>query len=368
MAKITEVKTRRDLRRFINFPYRHYKGDPFWVPPLRRSVKRLLTNHPFHKVALCRYFLAEENGQTVGRIAAIYNRRYNDFHGVQVGFFGFFECVDDKEVARSLIGAVEEALKEHRVTEIIGPASPSSNGEFGLLVQGFESTPYFLMPYNKRYYQELLEESGFEKVKDLYAYEITRETLNPRGLELIERVAGRVQNLQIRRLEMKKFEEELQAILKVYHRAWERNWGFDPLSEEEFRFEAAELKKVADSSLCFIAEVEGEPVAFALSLPDLNLALRACGGRLFPFGVFRFLRALKNTDRFRTLLLGIVEGWRGRGLDALLYWKTFQSGMKAGYRACECSWILEDNLRMRKAIERLGGEIARVYRVYRRPC
>jgi len=368
MAGIVEVRTRSDLHRFINFPYKLYRGDPMWVPPLRRTVRRLLTVHPFQRIATSRYFLALQKGRVVGRIAAIHNPRYNEFHKSSVGFFGFFECVNDPAVAGDLFNAVREALEPYGPSEILGPASPSSNGEFGLLIEGFDRPPSFLMPYNKPYYRDLIEGEGFTKAKDLYAYELVRENLNHEAVALLERIASRVQNLRVRPLDMRRFEEDIQAALAVYHRAWERNWGFDPFSEEEFRFEAADLKQVVDPRICLFAEVGGQPVAFALSLPDINIALKKINGRLFPFGFIRFLLEMRKVDRIRTLLLGVVEGYRGRGLDALLYWETIRRGLEAGYRAAECSWILEDNHRMRKAIERLGGVITQTYRVYRRVC
>ena len=364
MIEIREVESSSDLKRFIDFPYRLYHDDPWWVPPLKREVKELLTTHPFHLHAESRYFLALKNGEAAGRVAAILNHRYNEFHGVAAGFFGFFECENDREVARALLARAVETLKERGATEILGPASPSSNGEFGLLIDGFDLHPAILMPYQKPYYRELIEEAGFEKAKDLYAYVVDEEHLNRKTLELFERISSRLGNLKVREVDLSRFREEIELVIRLYNSAWERNWGFVPMTEEELRFEARQLRRIIDSRVVLFAEAEGETVAFALSLPDINLALKHARGRLFPFGLFKILYHARKIRKLRTILLGVVKEYRDKGLDGVLYWETIKRGLAAGYNVSECSWILEDNMKMRRAIEKMGGRITQTYRVF----
>jgi hypothetical protein len=359
---VSEVRSPAELRDFIEFPYSLYRDDPFWVPPLRSSVAGQLQGHPFHRYAQTRYFLASRAGAVVGRVAAILNRRYNEFHGVAAGFFGWFECEDDPKTAGALLDAAAAAAMGAKT--LLGPASPSSNAEFGLLVEGFDRMPGVIMPYNKPYYPRLLEAWGLAKAKDLLAYEVRHEGLNPLTLRLFERIAARHAKVTIRELDMRCFDRELDTVVKLYNSAWEKNWGFCPMTEEELRFEAAEMKGVLDPRVALFAEIDGEAVAFSLSVPDINPALKAAGGSLLPLGWLRFLWAKRGVRRLRTLLLGVAAPHRGKGLDGVLVGETIRRGIAAGYDAAECSWVLEDNLKMRSAIERLGGVVTQTYRVY----
>ncbi|MBI4676314.1 MAG: N-acetyltransferase [Elusimicrobia bacterium] len=365
MTSVQEVRTADDLKAFISFPYSLYRGDPFWVPPLRSSVSKQLREHPFHRHADCRLFLARrEGGAVAGRVAAILNRRYNEFHGVQAGFFGYFECEDDPACATALLDAASSRLKGLGARFMLGPASPSSNGEFGLLIHGFDRMPAVIMPYHRPYYQRLLEGWGLAKAKDLLSYEVSEAALNPMTVKLFERIASRHGRVSIRAIDMGRFDRELDTVVRLYNSAWEKNWGFCPMTEEELRFEAAELKGILDPRVVLFAEVEGEPVAFSLSVPDINPALKAAGGRLFPLGLLRFLWKRRSIHRLRTLLLGVAAQHRGKGLDGVLVGETIRRGIAAGYGVSECSWVLEDNLKMRSAIERLGGSVTQTYRVY----
>lgn len=369
MPELREVVNRADLRRFIAFPYELYAGDTYWVPPLRGEVKRILTTHPFHRHAESRYFLALEGDRVVGRIAAIVDHRYNEFTGEALGFFGFFECRHDEAVARALFEAALETLRTRGLSAVRGPASPSSNGEFGLLIDGFDRYPAVIMPYHKPYYQELIEGLGFLKAKDLLSYEVHQDRLNHERLGLIERILARRRGdleVTVRALDRARFNEEVETVLRLYNEAWERNWGFVPMTEEELRFEAKQLRPILDSRVVLFADVDGEPVGFGLSLPDVNLALRHANGRLFPFGLFRILYHSRRIKKLRTLLLGVTRAWRERGLEALLYLETIKRGIAAGYCVSECSWILEDNHKMRTALEKMGGEVIQTYRVYER--
>ncbi len=364
MTTVHEVESRADLRRFISFPYGLYRHDQYWVPPLRREVKRQLTKHPFHRYADSRYFLAYKENRVAGRIAAIVNHRYNEFQGANAGFFGYFECIEDEGTARALLETAVQALKQRGVAEVLGPASPSSNGEFGLLIDGFDILPGLIMPYHKRYYRQFLEAAGFAKCKDLFAYQVHEDELNPKALRLFERIAARQDNLRIRQYDPSRFNEEIETVLRLYNGAWERNWGFVPMTEEEFRSEAQLMRRIADPRVLLFAEVGGETVGFALSLPDINQAVRHAHGRLFPLGFLRILYHVRTIRKLRTLLLGVDSRFRDRGLDGLLVWETITRGIKAGYNVSECSWVLEDNLKIRRPIEKIGGRITQTYRVY----
>ncbi|HAK95157.1 MAG TPA: N-acetyltransferase [Planctomycetes bacterium] len=364
--RITEVASRRDLRRFIDLPYALYAGHPLWVPPLRGEVRRQLTTHPFHRHAETRCFLAERNGRAVGRVAAIIDRRYNEFHETCAGAFGYFECAEDPDAARALLAAACEALRAGGATTVFGPASPSSNGEFGLLIEGFERMPAVMMPYHREHYRGFVEDFGFAKGKDLLAYEITQERLDARTLDLFERLRARASDITVRPVDTRRFAGEVARMRAVYNAAWERNWGFVPMTDEEFDDEAAAMKRITDPRVMFIAEHAGAPVGIALSVPDVNPALKAAGGRLFPFGALRFARRARTITRLRTILLGVVRGYRDRGLDGILVGETIRRGLAAGYTATECSWILEDNRAMCRPLEKLGGVVTKVYRVYER--
>jgi GNAT superfamily N-acetyltransferase len=247
-----------------------------------------------------------------------------------------------------------------------GPASPSSNAEFGLLVDGFDRLPGIIMPYNKPHLPRLLEGWGLARAKDLLAYEVRSDSLNPATVRLFKKIAARHGQVTVRPMDMKRFSRELDIVVRLYNSAWEKNWGFCPMTEEELRFEAAELKDIIDPRLALFAEVAGEAVAFSLSVPDVNPALQAAGGSLFPLGFLRFLLKKRSVRRLRTVMLGVAPAYRGKGLDGMLVGETISRGIAAGYDASECSWVLEDNLKMRSAIERLGGVVTQTYRVYER--
>ncbi|HNR99529.1 MAG TPA: N-acetyltransferase [Planctomycetota bacterium] len=365
--RVTEVAGRGDLRRFVELPYALYAGHPLWVPPLRGEVMHQLTAHPFHRHAESRYFLAERGGRVVGRIAAIIDRRYNEFHGTRAGAFGYFECAEDSGAARALLETACDALRAGGAAAVFGPASPSSNGEFGLLIKGFEHMPAVMMPYQREHYREFVEDFGFVKGKDLLAYEIARERLDARTLELFERLRARASDITVRPVDPRRFAGEVARMLAVYNAAWERNWGFVPMTDEEFRHEAAAMKRILDPRVVFIAECAGVPVGVALSVPDVSVALKAAGGRLFPLGALRFAWRARGITRLRTILLGVVRGFRDRGLDGIMVGETIRRGLAAGYTATECSWILEDNRAMCRPLEKLGGVVTKVYRVYERP-
>lgn len=367
MLDTRSVASRRELSEFVALPYRLHAQDPQWVPPLRRDVRLLLsrTRNPFFEHAEAEYFLARRSGRVVGRIAAIHNRRHNEVHGERLGFFGFFECEPDPEAAAGLFDAASDWLRARRLELVRGPASFSTNDECGLLVDGFETPPTVMMPHNPRRYVELVEGCGFRPVKDLLVYQTDGARLPER---LVEGAAllQRRHDIRLRTLDLRRFPQEVELIKALYNQAWERNWGFVPMSDREIDHLAAQLKPVVVPELVVFAEQAGRAIGFAVALPDLNVALKANpGGRFFP-GILRVLWAARRIERLRVTLLGMLPEWRGKGVDALLYKHFWDSFRGLGYRWAEAGWILEDNHAMRNGLTRMGFEVYKTYRLYDR--
>jgi GNAT superfamily N-acetyltransferase len=366
--EVRGVRGRGELKRFITFPWQIYAGDPNWVPPLIADIRAVLDRrkHPYHQHAESEYFLAWRDGEVVGRIAATVNHRHNEFHEEKTGFFGFFESIRDGEVAAALLSAAEGWLRGRGMERVLGPVSFSTNEEapLGLLVDGFEEPQILMTGYNPPWYADLIEGTGFAKAQDLVSFQLKNSAHPPerlvRGVERLERREG----IRVRPIEVRRFREEMEAIKRIYNSSWERNWGFVPMTEAEFDYAAKQFRPVLDPSLCLIAEVNGEPVGFSLVLPDYNQALRKLNGRLFPFGIFKLLWPRRKIDRVRILTLGLIPGYRRRGLDALMYLRIFQAAARGGYGWGEASWILEDNWEIRRGMERCGGEVYKTYRIY----
>ena len=366
--EVSPVTTRADLKAFMKLPWRIYKNDPHWVPPLLGELEKVLdkTKHPYHQHADSALFLARRNGEVVGRIAATVNHLYNEFHESKTGYFGFFESIDDVEVARALLDTAFEWNAQRGMTLLMGPMNWSTNEEFsspGVLISGFDKPPAIMMSHTPPYYVRLLEECGFTKSKDLVCYWLEGEEPPERLVKGVARIR-KAQNVVIRSLNMKDMDGEIERIKEVYNAAWERNWGFVPMTEAEFEHMAKSIKPVVNPHLCAIAEIDGEPVAFGLELPDLNRAFKHMNGRLLPFGWAKFLWYKRKIDSSRVLTLGVKPAHRGKGIDAMIQIFLFIEGNKAGFPRGECSWILEDNLPMRHGLERIGGYVYKTYRVY----
>ncbi|HSJ07323.1 MAG TPA: hypothetical protein VK936_11490 [Longimicrobiales bacterium] len=370
-VEVRPVAGRADLERFLRLPWLIYADDPLWVPPLLSDVRATLdpARHPFHNRAEVATFLAWRGRETVGRIAAVVNRSHNEFHNDRVGFFGLFESTDDQGVADVLLATAEGWLRERGMTSAQGPMNLSTNEEIcspGVLIEGFHRPPVIMMAHTPKYYARLLERAGYAKAKDLYSYWIESPEPNPRLRQAYDRLL-RSGEITIRSLDMRRFDEEVETIQRIYNTAWERNWGFVPMTPDEITHMAAQLKPVVNPRVCAIAEVYGSPVGFVLSLPDYNIALRHVNGRLFPLGIFKLLWYRRGIDTVRTITLGVVPEHRGRGLDALLIAHINLKAMEVGIWRGECSWILEDNVPMRRVLERNGAVADKTYRVYEKP-
>ncbi len=327
-VEITSVKGKRDLDRFVKLPWKIYRGDPNWVPPLIGDTKQMLdpAKNPFHKHAEVELFLGTRHGEPVGRIAAIVNHRHNEFSDEKTAFFGFFETIDDPSVSGALLETARRWAAERGMDRLRGPASFSTNEECALLVDGFDSTPAVMMPYNPPYYARLIEAAGFVKVKDLVAYFVHQSEFQ---LERLEKFADGIQKKEavtIRKIDKKRLDTEVDRFRTVYNQAWERNWGFVPMTDEEIAHMAKSLKPVIDPEIVLFIEKDGAPIGFALALPDVNQAVRHANGRLFPFGLLKILYHARHIHKARVLVLGLLKEYRGRGLDVLLYLTLIRNG------------------------------------------
>ena len=348
-----------------------YENDPNWVPPLEMDRLKLINQekNPFYQHADVAWFLAEDGSRAVGRIAAIINHNHNTFHRDNVGFFGFFECVNNPAVARLLFQSAEEYLRSKGMTEIMGPHNPSTNDELGLLVDGFDRPPVILMTYNPRYYIDLFEKNGYSKVKDVFAWLLSTDTSRSEKLIRVTEAMQKRAGITLRSFNRKDFAGEVARIKMLYNEVWEKNWGFVPMTDAEFDFLAGDLKQIYDPDLIFFAEKEGKTVGFALSIPDINQAFHS-GPRIpkgmmnLPLGLWNLLTKKKAVDTVRILTLGVAKEFRGRGVDAMFYRKTIEVAEQKGYTYGEASWILEDNDMMNRACEMMNGKKYKTYRVY----
>ena len=363
--EIAAVDSKRSLAEFIQLPYTLYRSDPYWVPPLRIAVKELLdrAKHPFYANADAEFFLARQDGKVVGRIAAIIDRTYNRVHEESAGFFGFFESVNDENVSGRLLAEARRWTSERGARFLRGPVNPSSNYECGMLVEGFDSSPVVMMTYNPAYYPVLMEKAGLRKAKDLYAYIGNPKNVDMAKIERVERSLT-TSGIRVRPIDMKKFDAEVAAIWEVYNSAWSRNWGYVPMSREEFALMGKEMKQILKPDLVLVAEAGGRIVGFALALPDINQALKPAKGKLFPTGLLKILYYQRLINSTRVLALGVVEEYRTAGVAAAFYATLFRNAPRLGYGDCEMSWILEDNVLMNRSLEVMGARRYKIYRIY----
>jgi GNAT superfamily N-acetyltransferase len=371
---IRRVETAQDLARFIDLPYRLHRQDLNWVPPFRAEVKKLLdrTHNPFFEHAEADYFIAEQDGEVVGRIAAIHNRLHNEYHKDKVGFFGFWECRNDFEVAAALLDAAGAWVKARGLTTLRGPMSFSVNDECGLLIDGFDTPNSIMMPHNPPYYLTLLETAGFTKAKDLIAMEggslehpIKPPERTERAVSLLKKRYG----ITIRPLNMKRFAAEVELVKQLYNDCWEDNWGFIPMTDAEIDVLAASFKPVVIPELVPFVEKDGKAIGFGLTLPDLNEALRHNrNGAMFPASLTMLYKIkMKKLTRSRILLLGVVPEWRGKGIDSALYHWIWTKAAERGIGWGEASWLLEDNARIIQGLSKAGFTTYQTFRILDRP-
>jgi GNAT superfamily N-acetyltransferase len=366
MITIRAVRTSSDVKNFIKMMWHIYRDDMVWVPPLVMDRKMLMDKkkNPFYKHAEAEFFLAERNGEVVGRIAAIINHAHNAFHEENIGHFGFYESIDNAEVSSMLFDAVKQWLKKRGISKMLGPMNPSTNDECGLLIHGFELPPMVLMTYNPRYYIDLFEAEGLAKEKDLFAYFLDGKEVFSDKLVRVATMVQQREKITFRSMNMKDFETEVQRIKIVYNNAWSRNWGFVPMNDEEFDYLAKQLKQIVNPKLVVIAEKNNEPIGFALSLPDINIALRYNNRGGLIGGIYQLLRRKKEINQVRVITLGVNKEYQSGGTASVLFYETAKRAVENGYGCGEASWILEDNLMMNRSAEMLNAHRYKTYRIY----
>lgn len=368
MIQVKPVSSKKELAAFIDFPHDLYKTDSNYVPELHIAQRDLLSpgKHPFHNHSQVQCFLAYDGGVIKGRIAAVMNNNHNKFKNAKDGFFGFYDVVDDKEVSKLLLKEAGAWLKNKGADKMVGPVNPSTNEACGLLVEGFDAPPVAMMTYNKPYYADLLAAEGFVKQTDLLAYDLPTSSVDKRTIQLKDALLKRLNNngITIRNVDLKNFKSDVEKILKVYNTAWAENTGFVPMTEEEFKYLAKDLKMILDKDFCLLAEHNGKVIGFALAIPDINQVLiKIKRGRLFPTGIFKLLFGKGKIDYVRVLALGVVEGYRKMGIEAVFYADIIQQAAAKKIKGGEASWILEHNEMMNNGLKKLNATVYKRYRI-----
>lgn len=368
-VEIVPVLGRRLRREFVLLPYRFYRDDPCWVPPLISEERKFLLpkSNPFLKNNEVALFLARRGSETVGRVAAVLNNDHQRQHQDRCGFFGLFECVDDAQAAEALLAAAGAWLRAKGCDTLRGPASFSLNSVAGLLVDGFDRPPAVLMAYNPPYYRALLEGLGFRQVMRFFAYEVSRETIRfPRAVGRLEERL-REQGFTFRSFDLANAERDMAHVIDLFNHAWAGNWGFVPTTLAEGLDDLKKMRPVIKPDLILFAEKEGRPVGFSLSLPDINQALRPLRGRLFPLGWLRLLRNLKKIDAIRVTLMGVLKEHRHLGIDLVFYRLTSENALRYGIHKAEMSWILESNEAMNRVLRHINARVTKTYALYEKP-
>jgi GNAT superfamily N-acetyltransferase len=366
---LVPVDNKKLLTQFIDFPHELFKNDPNYVPEIFIGQRDLLTpgKHPFHEHSEVKLFLVLRGGKPAGRIAAIWNRNHNEFNNTQDGFFGFFDCVNDTDISNALLDAAGEWLRQHNLKTMIGPVSFSTNETCGMLIEGFDTPPVVMMPYNRPYYLKLMDAAGMQTHVNLLAYRITQDTMDDRPVRMMEVLHERLKrrNVTIRPLNLKKFDEEVKNLREIYNQAWDKNFGFVPMTDNEFAYLAKDLKMIVDPEFCLVAEQDGKAIGFALCIPDINrILIKMKKGRLFPTGIFKLLLNKNKVKAIRVLALGVLEPYRKLGVEAIFYGDIMQKCREKGIQFAEASWILERNELMNNALININADAYKRYRIY----
>jgi ribosomal protein S18 acetylase RimI-like enzyme len=365
--EIRTVQTRKDLADFIEVPYRFYRKDPNWIPPIRSDQWNQFDPKRNPMLDHCEYtlFLLQDGPQVIGRISAFIDRLAVDWWKEPVGLFGSYECVDDGRASKLLLNAAREWLASRKMKSMRGPWSFASQ-EWGLVVEGFSPPPVIMAPYNPPFYNNQLTDFGLSKVKDLLVYYVDSAegySIPERYLRLTDRVQQRYQ-VTVRSMDMKNLDKEVATFVRLANLSIADNWGFYPVTEDEGKSLARDMKQIVNPKLLLFAEdANGEPIGFAIALPDINLLLKGLDGRLFPWGWLKLLIGLPRLRQYRMWALGVVPEYQSKAVDALMYRKLYETLMPGPVRL-EVNYVLEDNTRMNNAIKNLGVKDLRRYRVY----
>jgi GNAT superfamily N-acetyltransferase len=361
---------RTQLKAFIKFPWRIYRHDPNWVPPLILDQLQFFTprKNPYFSHSTAQLFMAFRGDEPVGRISAHENNQHIQVHGDGAGFFGFFESIDDQVVADTLFDVASTWLRKRGLKTMRGPVSFSLNHEVGLLLDAFDEPPLIRMTYNPPYYASLIEGYGLQKIQDLYGYVMLESEEIPERLRAMSEHVLEDPKLVVRTVDVRDFKNEMDRIKKIYTEAWSENWGAVPLTDAEFDRIVGELRPIYDRDLFFIAEYDGEPAGMSLVLPDMNQALKRAGGRLFPLGLLKILWYRRKINAWRMPILGVRQEHRLRGIEVVFICRTFDVAKKnRTYRKGEMSWILESNTAANSVLKKLGARRSKTYRIYEKP-
>ncbi|MCX7724741.1 MAG: hypothetical protein N2042_05800 [Thermodesulfovibrio sp.] len=362
--EIKEVTEKKYLKDFVTLPLKLYKNDPFYAPPLIRDTMNHLTEkNPFFRHAKIKLFLAYKDGKPIGRVAGIINHAHIEFHKESVGFFGLFECINDKEVAFALFDTVRDFLKNHNLKTMRGPMNLSTNEECGFLYEGFDKPSMIMIPYNPPYYNKFAEAYGMRKVKDLYCFITDVPSKLPSKIERVANFAEK-QGIKARTVNLKNLKEELYAFMNVYNEAWRENWGFIPITKQEIDYMAERLKPIAIPELVIVAEKNSEPVGFFGAIPDFNEVLRKLRGRLTPLSIIKILYYRRKIKSIRLLLFGVKKAYRHKGVESIMLREAFKGAIKYGFKQCEFSWILEDNYDTINLTQIIGAKRYKILRIY----
>lgn len=364
------VTTRRDRKAFLQLEKELYKNDPCWVPPIWQNRKEMVgfKRHPFYDDADGQAFLVRRGQRVVGRVLAIVNHGHNRRYDEKRGFFGFYECENDLDASNALLATAANWLRERGMTDVRGPVHPSLNYEVGLLVHGFDSPPTFLIPYNHSYYEELIEAFGFTKVQDLFSYEAHVEILNeldPKLMFVIEE-ATRHFNVKCRPIDRAQFTQDVKSFLEIYNLSLQQTWGYVPMSEAEIEHQSKGLRHLIVPELTSIAEIDGQAVGAGFGLLDYNQIVKKTGGRLFPFGWYKFLTGKREIDRVRIISTNVLPEYQKWGLGIVALARILPDAIDFGVQYGEFSWVLESNSLSRGTIERGGAKRTKVHRLYDR--
>ncbi|HAW08734.1 MAG TPA: hypothetical protein DCW42_06145 [Bacteroidetes bacterium] len=370
---IRPIQNRKDLMKFIKSQWLFYKNDPLFVPPLISDRLKLFNRekNPFFKHSEMQEFLAYRGDEIVGRIAAIKNDNHNITHQDKVGFFGFFESINDQEVADALFSAAGQWLAERGLTSMRGPEDPSQNDEIGLLLEGFDSSPMLLMKYNPPYYIDLIKNSGLDLVMTLYAWLVDEESYLSEKLERMQNIIRERYKITLRPVNFKnkkQFKKDVETLKNIYNMAWEKNWGFVKMTDEEFDFLVDDLRQVADPNLALICEIGGKPAGVALGLPDINQVLINNKRGTMLGAAWNLMTKSKKINQMRVIILGVLKEYRNTGADAVLYYELSKRAIARGITKGEASWVLEINEEMNRALQQVViGKIYKKYGLFEKP-
>ena len=366
-VEIVAVEGGTLLDDFIDLPWRIYAGYPNWVPPLKKEVRRLLNprKHPFWVSAQRALFVARRGRKTVGRIAGIIDRQYNDLHHEKMGIWGFFECMDDPAAAAALFTAVETWAQHKGMVFMRGPLNPSTNYEVGLLIEGFDYPPALMMAYNPAYYSRLVESCGFTKEKDLVAFLIDGDYRLPEWMESLATRLARKKGISIRRFCLKDADAEFRLVKEIYNASWSENWGFVPLSDREMQDIQKSVMPFADPDLAFFIHYEGDPAAVCVIFPDVNPLLKRLNGRVGLLGLLKAILYRREITGLRCLIFGVKDTYRQMGLPLLAVRHIYELvRQKPKYRSLELGWTLEDNEAVNTLLEEGGARPYKKYRIF----